>query len=87
MNLSSFERCLVTMAKWTHLFPSRTQKLSTSAPKIVQCAKIGRCQAILNPIRGISSVGRASALQAEGRRFEPVIPHHKLTYLKSMQVN
>ena len=26
---------------------------------------------------GISSVGRASALQAEGRRFEPVIPHHR----------
>jgi hypothetical protein len=23
------------MAKWIHLFPSRTQKLSTSAPKIV----------------------------------------------------
>ena len=26
--------------------------------------------------RRISSAGRASALQAEGRRFEPVILHH-----------
>ena len=25
---------------------------------------------------GLSSVGRASALQAEGQRFEPVSPHH-----------
>ena len=25
---------------------------------------------------GLSSAGRASALQAEGRRFEPVILHH-----------
>ena len=33
-----------------------------------------------NPVRvidwRISSAGRASALQAEGRRFEPVILHH-----------
>ncbi len=28
--------------------------------------------------RGFSSVGRASALQAEGQRFEPVSPHHLL---------
>ena len=28
--------------------------------------------------RGFSSVGRASALQAEGQRFEPVNPHHLL---------
>ena len=27
-------------------------------------------------IRRISSAGRASALQAEGRRFDPVILHH-----------
>ena len=26
---------LVTIAKWIHLFPSRTQKLSTLTPKIV----------------------------------------------------
>ena len=29
-----------------------------------------------SPTRGVSSAGRASALQAEGRRFEPVTPHH-----------
>src|SRR5262245_51637566 len=28
--------------------------------------------------RVISSAGRASALQAEGRRFDPVITHHNL---------
>ena len=32
-----------------HLFPSRTQKLSTSAPTIVR-AKIGRCQYFFMPI-------------------------------------
>ena len=40
--------------------------------------RVGRRQAITRKcnIRRISSVGRASALQAEGRRFEPVILHH-----------
>ena len=28
-------------------------------------------------IRGLSSAGRASALQAEGHRFEPYRPHSK----------
>ena len=33
--------------------------------------------------RGLSSAGRASALQAEGHRFEPYRPHfiHKIYYL------
>ena len=35
--------------------------------------RVGRCQAY---IWRISSAGRASALQAEGRRFDPVILHH-----------
>ena len=30
--------------------------------------------------RGISSAGRAPALQAGGRRFDPVILHHHLTF-------
>ena len=30
------------MAEWLHLFPSRTEQLSTHTPKIV-FAKIGRC--------------------------------------------
>ncbi len=34
--------------------------------------RVGRCQAI----RRISSAGRAPALQAGGRRFDPVILHH-----------
>lgn len=38
-------------------------------------------------ICGVSSVGRAVALQAIGRRFEPVTPHHgssdKVKYRKN----
>ena len=42
-----------------------------------------------NPVRvtniwRISSAGRASALQAEGRRFEPVILHHKYAGLAQL---
>ena len=48
--LSGFEGLtledLVVMAKWTHLYPSRTQKLSTLAVTIAMPAivKITRCQ-------------------------------------------
>jgi hypothetical protein len=31
----------------------------------------------------ISSVGRASPLQGEGRQFEPVITHHSHYFFKS----
>ena len=34
------------MAKWSHLFPSRTQKLSTLTPMVVLCARVGSCQAV-----------------------------------------
>ena len=41
------------------------------------CARVGSCQAIFQFILWrFSSVGRASALQAEGQRFEPVNLHH-----------
>ena len=33
---------------------------------------------MLDPLRALSSVGRASALQAECRRFDPVSAHHLL---------
>ena len=40
------------MAKWTHLFSSRTQKLSTSAATIAKLAlvKIAHCQVLLGHI-------------------------------------
>ena len=38
--------------------------------------RLGHCHAYLSFWR-FSSVGRASALQAEGRRFEPVNLHHE----------
>ena len=37
--------------------------------------------------RGISSAGRAPALQAGGRRFDPVILHHFIFNLLLMQVS
>ena len=44
----SFED-LVTIAKWSHLFPSRTQKLSISSANIAMLAivKLASCQVIL----------------------------------------
>jgi hypothetical protein len=41
--------------------------------------RVGRCQAI----RRISSAGRAPALQAGGRRFDPVILHH-INYINNI---
>ena len=35
-------------------------------------------------IWGVSSVGRASALQAEGHRFEPCTPHHTMSVTQSL---
>ena len=41
------------------------------------CARVGSCQAIFQfNLWRFSSVGRASALQAEGQRFESVNLHH-----------
>ena len=54
--LSGFEgltlKDLVVMAKWTHLYPSRTQKLSTLAVTIARPAlvKITRCQVKLTKV-------------------------------------
>ena len=121
----------MTIARRSHLFPCRTQKLSSLAPmvvgltfrksrtlpgnvllfhssSVVELSAVNRsvvgssptCGAIwprgqavkTPPFHGgntgsspvgvidtywrISSAGRASALQAGGRRFEPVILHH-----------
>ena len=38
-------------------------------------------------IRALSSVGRASALQAECRRFDPVSAHHNFSNLKIKHAN
>ena len=42
--------------------------------RIVSANVAGSCP-VLHPISPISSVGRARALQAWGRQFEPVIGH------------
>ena len=71
------KHCLVTIAKRPHLFPCRTQKLSSLAPMVVGLT-FRESRTLPGDIVNwrISSAGRASALQAEGRRFEPVILHH-----------
>ena len=54
--ISSFQRTmlstilllsLVTMTQWTHLFPSRTEKLSTVVAKVAK-ARIARCWALFS---------------------------------------
>ena len=42
----SLKKDLVTIPEWSHLFPSRTQKLSTPGPKIAMPAIVnrGRCR-------------------------------------------
>ena len=65
---------MVAIARRIHLYPCRTQKLSFLAPRVVGGrlpARIGRCHAKWR----FSSAGRASALQAEGHRFEPCRSH------------
>src|SRR5699024_1163627 len=67
---------LVVIAKRSHLFPSRTQQLSSSAPMVVETLSPQEKDAARHLSRRISSAGRALALQARGRRFEPCILHH-----------
>ena len=45
------------------------------------------CDCCLFSIRALSSVGRASALQAECRRFDPVSAHHNFSNLKIKHAN
>ncbi len=63
------------MALRSHLFPYRTQQLSSVAPKVVggsPPARIGRRDATWT----FSSAGRAPALQAGGHRFDPCNVHN-----------
>src|SRR5699024_7609154 len=76
-----FTICLVTIAKRSHLFPCRTQKLSSLAPMAVGLTSResrtlpGKYKNYIYKWR-ISSAERASAVQADGRRIEAVIRHH-----------
>ena len=66
--------CVVAIVRRIHLFPCRTQSLSFYTPRVVGGklpARVGSCHANWR----FSSVGRASALQAEGHRFEPCNLH------------
>ena len=64
--------------------PNTEVKLLSVDGSRLRSARVERCQAVLN--RRISSAGRASALQAEGRRFEPVILHHLFTYCRPSSI-
>ena len=75
MDLSRINKSAAIIAQRLHLFPCRTQKLSFVTPIVVggsPPARVGNYRALF---WRISSVGRASALQAEGHRFEPCILH------------
>ena len=88
MYYSILKESLVVIAKWIHLFPSRTQKLSTFTLMIVGfLARKSRKSPIsfLLDLWRSSSVGRASALQAEGQRFEPVDLHHFADLAQSVE--
>ena len=68
------------MAQWLSWLERRpvTAEVVGSSPIWVACMN-KRCLALLvHLIWDLSSAGRASALQAEGHRFEPYRPHlHK----------
>ena len=46
---------LVTMTQWTHLFPSRTEKLSTVVAKVAK-ARIARCWALFFMLKKCKSL-------------------------------
>ena len=63
------------MARWLSWLERRpvTAEVDGSNPFRVACIRL--MQYNLYAIWGLSSAGRASALQAEGHRFEPCRPH------------
>ena len=68
------------MAEWLHLFPSRTEQLSTHTPKIV-FAKIGRCLIFFFALNFFEGV-------MEGCGWEEVsnmMGHFVITYQKEIQ--
>ena len=64
---------LVIIAMEIHLFPCRTQKLSPSTAEVLGGCPLGDRR--VAKFWEFSSAGRASALQAEGQRFDPVNSH------------
>ena len=64
---------LVIIAMEIHLFPCRTQKLSPSTAEVLGGCPLGDRR--VAKFWEFSSAGRASALQAEGHRFEPYRSH------------
>ena len=66
-----------------HLLPvyfsttSTRKRRKSKKPKSLLKAEVEH-QKFLKTIRGCSSFGRASALQAEGSRFDPVHLHHRI---------
>ena len=69
-----------------HLLPVYFSTTSTRKRKKLKKSKsLLKAEAdhkkFLDKIRGCSSIGRASALQAEGSRFDPVHLHHRIPNL------
>ena len=79
-------RCEIKDAgRWKRMFLQGFEKsqikTTTYTNSVRECAPQRK-----RSTRVISSAGRASALQAEGRRFDPVITHHLLSMLRAAVV-
>ena len=93
--LSSVGRASALQAECRRFDPVSAHQIFCDAA-VVQLVRISACHAegrgfesrplrhlkieMLGPLRALSSVGRASALQAECRRFDPVSAHHIFGY-------
>ena len=65
---------------FSHVKPNKIISFKKIAEKVLTIGTIwiilSKQSQISDTIWGLSSAGRASALQAEGHRFEPCRPHH-----------
>ena len=64
------EQDLARWLSWLERRPVTAEVMGSNPIRVVQGGK-----ATIILLRGLSSAGRASALQAEGHRFEPYRPH------------
>ena len=76
--MCSFEGTKYLMARWLSWLERRpvTAEVVGSIPIRVAGTKLFWFCSLIKISWGLSSAGRASALQAEGHRFEPCRPHY-----------
>ena len=67
------------MARWLSWLERRPVTAEVDGSNPFRVADILGCRRKFRSVWGLSSAGRASALQAEGHRFEPCRPHSQET--------